>query len=335
MHGWTHASVSDRATWRGLERGGLLRHAGTLVHAARRKPLGAMGGGLLLAVALLALAAPLLVTAGPTAIDADAALSPPSLQHPLGTDNLGRDVVSRVAYGARLSLAVGLLSVALGASVGAGVGLVSGYYGGSAVDATLQRLMDALLAFPTLILALAIVAARGPSAESVILALGVAQAPWVARVVRAQALAVAVTPYVEAARAVGCAPVRVVAFHVLPQCVAAFLVVSTAALGAAIVAEASLSFLGVGVPQPTPSWGSMLAARPATTSRPRRGWPWRLALPCRRRCSASTCWATRCGTCWTRGCGAARSGSGRGPGNAPRANGLPEPARPRSALRSG
>ena len=263
MHGWTRASASDSAAVAADSRApawtGLLRHVAALMRAARRKPLGAMGGGLLLAVAVLALAAPLLVTAGPRAIDADAALSPPSLQHPLGTDNLGRDVFSRVAYGARLSLAVGLLSVTLGASVGAGVGLVSGYHGGGIIDATLQRLMDALLAFPTLILALAIVAARGPSAESVILALGVAQAPWVARVVRAQALAVAVAPYVEAARAVGCAPARVLAFHVLPQCVAAFLVVSTAALGAAIVAEASLSFLGVGVQQPTPSWGSMLA----------------------------------------------------------------------------
>ena len=263
MHGWTRASASDSAAVasdsRALAWTGLRRRAARISAAAWRKPLGAMGGGLLLAVAVLALAAPLLVTAGPRAIDADAALSPPSLQHPLGTDNLGRDVFSRVAYGARLSLAVGLLSVALGASVGAGVGLVSGYHGGGIIDATLQRLMDALLAFPTLILALAIVAARGPSAESVILALGVAQAPWVARVVRAQALAVAVAPYVEAARAVGCAPARVLAFHVLPQCVAAFLVVSTAALGAAIVAEASLSFLGVGVQQPTPSWGSMLA----------------------------------------------------------------------------
>ena len=266
MHGWTHASVSGDAAGAACAAGqravawrGLARHAGSLMRTVRRKPLGAMGGGLLLLVAVLALAAPVLVTANPRAIDADAALAPPSLQHPLGTDNLGRDVFSRVAYGARLSLAVGLLSVALGASVGAGVGLVSGYYRGGVLDAVLQRLMDALLAFPTLILALAIVAARGPSAESVILALGVAQAPWVARVVRAQAMAVAVTPYVEAARAVGCAPARVLLFHVLPQCVAAFLVVSTAALGAAIVAEASLSFLGVGVQQPTPSWGSMLA----------------------------------------------------------------------------
>ena len=116
MRGLTHVSASDSASvaaQRALTRGGLLQHTAALMRAARRKPLGAMGGGLLLAVALLALAAPLLVTAGPRAIDADAALSPPSLQHPLGTDNLGRDVFSRVAYGARLSLAVGLLSVAL------------------------------------------------------------------------------------------------------------------------------------------------------------------------------------------------------------------------------
>ena len=239
MHGWTHASVLGDAAGAACAAGqravawrGLARHAGSLMRTVRRKPLGAMGGGLLLLVAVLALAAPVLVTANPRAIDADAALAPPSLQHPLGTDNLGRDVFSRVAYGARLSLAVGLLSVALGASVGAGVGLVSGYYrGGVHRWDVLQRLMDALLAFPTLILALAIVAARGPSAESVILALGVAQAPWVARVVRAQALAVAVAPYVEAARAVGCAPARVLLFHVLPQCVAAFLVVATAGSG--------------------------------------------------------------------------------------------------------
>ena len=258
MRGWTLESALGDAAAPPASRG-LLGLAAALTRAARRKPLGAMGGCLLLAVALLALAAPALVTASPSAIAPDAALSPPSLQHPLGADNLGRDVFSRVAHGARLSLAVGLLSVALGASVGAGVGLVSGYNGGGLLDSVLQRLMDALLAFPTLILALAIVAARGPSAESVILALGVAQAPWVARVVRAQALAVAVTPYVEAARAVGCTPARVLLFHVLPQCAAAFLVVATAGLGVAIVAEASLSFLGVGVQPPTPSWGAMLA----------------------------------------------------------------------------
>ena len=211
----------------------------------------------------------------PAEIDSKSVLTPPGRAHLFGTDNLGRDVFSRVVYGARHSLYVGLASVALGSIGGGLVGLVSGYRGGS-TDAVAQRLVDALMAFPTLILALTIVAALGASLSNVIGAVAIAQAPWVSRVVRATTLSTRELQHVEAARALGCSDFRIIAVHVAPQCLGPFLVVATAALGAAIITEASLSFLGLGVPPPAPSWGGMLSG---ATRDYARAAPWMAIAP--------------------------------------------------------
>jgi peptide/nickel transport system permease protein len=202
--------------------------------------------------------APLLAHYDPTALAGGEVLRAPGLQHLLGTDHLGRDIFSRVVYGARLSVYVAMVSVGMGSLLGGILGLVSGYRGGLA-DTIIQRLVDALMALPTLVLALAIITALGAGLHNVVLAIGVAQVPWASRVVRATALAARESQHVEAARATGCSDFRIMTVHILPQCLAPFLVVATAALGAAIIAEASLSFLGLGVPPPAPSWGGMLS----------------------------------------------------------------------------
>ena len=216
------------------------------------------GGALVLLLLAMAVFAPALSPYDPVAQDAERVLHPPGALHWLGADNLGRDIWSRIAFGARVSLGVGILSVVLGSAAGALAGVVGGYYGRLA-DAILQQAADALLAFPTLVLALGIMAVLGTSTANVILAIALVQAPRAARVVRSQALAVSGAEFVAAARIVGASSPRVVLRHVLPHCVAPFLVISTSALGAAVVLEASLSFLGLGVPAPAPSWGGMLA----------------------------------------------------------------------------
>ena len=228
------------------------------VRLLRAHPLGAVGGGVVLLLAAMALFAPVLSPYDPVAQDAGRVLHPPGVEHWLGADNLGRDIWSRIAFGARVSLSVGFLSVLLGSAAGALAGVLGGYYGRLA-DALLQQTADALLAFPTLVLALGIMAVLGVSTANVILAIALVQAPRAARVVRSQALAVSGTEFVAAARIIGAGGPRIVLRHVLPHCVAPFLVISTSALGAAIVLEASLSFLGLGVPAPAPSWGGMLA----------------------------------------------------------------------------
>ena len=225
---------------------------------ARGKPLGAIGGGIVLTLVVIALLAPVLATADPVAQDADSILLSPGADHWLGTDNLGRDLWSRIAHGARVSLGVGFVSIALGSAIGGLAGLVGGYYGRLA-DAALQQVSDALMAFPTLVLALGIVAILGASATNVVIAIALVQAPRAARVVRSQALAVKSMEYVAASRLVGAGSVQIMFKHVLPHCLAPFIVIFTNALGIAIVLEASLSFLGLGVPAPEPSWGGMLA----------------------------------------------------------------------------
>lgn len=229
-----------------------------LARFAKGKPLGALGGVIVIALVLIALLAPVLATSDPIAQDADSILLSPGADHWLGTDNLGRDLWSRIAHGARVSLGVGFVSIALGSAIGGLAGLVGGYYGRLA-DAVLQQVSDALMSFPTLVLALGIVAILGASATNVVIAIALVQAPRVARVVRSQALAVKSTEYVAASRLVGAGSVHVMVRHVLPHCMAPFIVIITNALGIAIVLEASLSFLGLGVPAPEPSWGGMLA----------------------------------------------------------------------------
>ncbi|MBI2910444.1 MAG: ABC transporter permease, partial [Chloroflexi bacterium] len=184
--------------------------------------------------------------------------APPGQPYYLGADNVGRDVLSRIIWGSRTSLYVGILSVLLGQIGGGFLGLISGYFGGK-TDIVIQRVMDVLLSFPTLVLALAIVAALGPSENNVILAIGVTQSPRAARIIRSATLTVREAQYVDAARAIGCTDWRIVFQHVAPQTISPLIVLTSVELPHAILIEASLSFLGLGTPPPTPSWGGMLS----------------------------------------------------------------------------
>jgi peptide/nickel transport system permease protein len=214
-----------------------------------------------LAVVLVTLAAtilaPLISPYDPNFANAFNTLKHPSMAHLLGTDQLGRDVLSRLIYGARIDLGIGVGAIAFGTVIGVPLGLFSGYVRGI-TDEALMRLMDALVAFPGLILALGLVAVRGPSLSNLILAIGVANVPWLARITRGQVLSIRESEYVNAARAVGAGHLRIIFVHVAPNTLAPIIVQSTLGMGYAVLAEAGLSFLGLGVPPPTPSWGSML-----------------------------------------------------------------------------
>lgn len=221
----------------------------------------AFTSGLLLTVALIfiALAAPLLSPFDPDTQDTARRLEPPSKQHLLGLDDLGRDVLSRILYGARVSLRVGFSVVILASLIGVTLGAMAGYFGGF-VDLIVMRICDILLAFPGILLAIALVAVMGPSLNNVILAL--ATIGWVgyARLVRGQVLKVREMEYVTAAKALGAKSPRVIVLHVLPNVMNPVIVMATLGLAGAILAEAALSFLGLGVQPPTPSWGAMLTA---------------------------------------------------------------------------
>ncbi|MBI4307875.1 MAG: ABC transporter permease [Chloroflexi bacterium] len=221
------------------------------------KPLATFGAALVLFILLAALLSPL-VAQDPFEQRYDAVLQAPSWSFPLGTDELGRDVWSRVIWGSRISLYVAGLSVATGTTLGALLGLIGGFYGGR-WDFLIQRLMDGMLAFPTLILALTIVAMLGASINNVVAAVAIVGIPTSARVLRSAALAVKKNEYVNAAQAIGSRNDRILFLHVLPNCLAPFIVMATVDLGRAIIVEASLSFLGVGTPPPNPSWGAMLS----------------------------------------------------------------------------
>jgi peptide/nickel transport system permease protein len=211
-------------------------------------------------VAAASLAGPLvahLLGADPSAVDLLDRFGGMSAAHPLGTDELGRDLLSRLLYGARVSLVVGVSAVVLSTLVGVGVGLISGYSGGR-WDLVLMRIMDILLAFPGLVLALALLAVLGPDLRNLVLALVIGGVPSFARLARGTSMVVGSEPYVESARAIGASSMRIVLRYILPNCTAPILVSATAALGGLILAEAALSFLGLGVQPPTPSWGVML-----------------------------------------------------------------------------
>ncbi|HET8523010.1 MAG TPA: ABC transporter permease, partial [Thermomicrobiales bacterium] len=221
--------------------------------------LGVVGAAILLLIILAAVFAPLLAPYGPTKVDVLHFRQAPTLSHPFGTDELGRDILSRVIYGARVSLGVGLVSIALALTIGTAVGLVAGYFGGW-IDNAAMRVMDALLAFPALILALAIAAAIGAGLTGATIAIAVVSVPIFARLSRGQVLSVRETDFVMAARALGASHTRIVLQHVLPNIVAPLIVQTSLSIALAILAEASLSFLGLGVQPPTPSWGSMVNA---------------------------------------------------------------------------
>ena len=223
-----------------------------------RQPLGAAGGVIVLALVATAVFAPELAPHGPKDVRFPAYM-PPGAEFPLGTDHLGRDILSRVIWGARLSLYVGLASVAFGVTLGGLWGVVAAYFGGAA-DTASQRVVDVLMALPPIVLALSLMAALGQSVNNVILALTILLTPTAARTLRSLALSIRESAYVEAARALGCSHGRVIALHVLPNTLATYIVLATVNVAYAIVVEASLSFLGLGAPPDEPSWGAMLTA---------------------------------------------------------------------------
>lgn len=231
---------------------------GTLGTLVRHNPT-AMGGGIVgLLIVFLALTAPLIAPYDPLKADFRRMAKSPDTHNYFGTDQIGRDTMSRVIYGARSSLVVSFGAVILGTTVGSLWGLASGYLGGK-FDITSQRIMEILQAFPDLILAMAISMAIGTGMRAVIVAIAVTRIPFGGRVIRSVALTVKELAYVEAGRSVGASQLRIMGLHILPQCLAPYLVLATTHLGVAIIIEAALGFLGVGIPPPTPTWGNMLA----------------------------------------------------------------------------
>ncbi|HZB90365.1 MAG TPA: ABC transporter permease, partial [Stellaceae bacterium] len=216
-----------------------------------------VGAGVVLFFVLVAIFAPLIAPYDPQATSWSLVRKPPSWLHPFGTDEIGRDVLARVIYGTRASLLAGIVSVSISLALGVPIGLVAGYVGGL-VGGVLMRMTDALLACPFLILAIALAAFLGPDLLNAMVAIGISAMPVFIRLARAQALAAKVEDYVEAARAVGNPHWRIVLRHILPNILAPIIVQATLSMAAAIIAEASLSFLGLGQQPPQPSWGSML-----------------------------------------------------------------------------
>lgn len=223
----------------------------------RRRPLALLGAFVIVFFVVLAAFAPLLAPYDPTATDFLAVRQAPSADYLLGTDDVGRDVLSRVIFGARASLLAGVISVVIAMLMGVPLGLVSGFYGGF-VDELIMRFTDALLSFPFLILAVALAAALGPSLQNAMIAIGIASAPTFIRLTRGQVLAVKAEEYVQAARALGTGDGRILLRHILPNSFTPLLIQATLTIAQAIIAESSLSFLGLGVQPPTPSWGGML-----------------------------------------------------------------------------
>ena len=224
---------------------------------ARQRPLGAFGALVIIIMILAAALAGIATPFDPLATDYAAMLQAPSSVHWFGTDSYGRDVLTRIVYGARTALWIGFSSAFVGATVGAIIGVGSAYFGGR-IDLMLQRFMDLLLSFPLIILALVVVTVLGSGMSNVILAITIPMIPRCALVVRSSALALREMPFVEAARALGFGPMRIIVRHMLPNVLAPYLVMLTAFLGQAILLEASLSFLGLGVAEPEAAWGLML-----------------------------------------------------------------------------
>jgi len=229
----------------------------TLGRFIHRKPLGAAGGAIMLVMLVTAVLAPWLQTHDPIATDATYTLGRPNAEHWLGTDHLGRDIYSRIVHGAWVSLVVGTGSTLLGSVLGGIIGLLSAYAGGK-TDLITQRLLDILQGLPLLVLALVMSASLGPSVRNVIVAISIPIIPRAARVIRASVLSIREMQYIEAARALGVRHLRTAFRHILPNTVGPFIVLCTAQLGSAILVEATLSFLGMGSPEPCPSWGRML-----------------------------------------------------------------------------
>jgi peptide/nickel transport system permease protein len=225
---------------------------------ARRSPMSTFWGGIAALIIVIALAAPALPLYPPLKSDFRAMTKPPTEKHWFGTDQIGRDALSRVVFGSRASLTIAAAAVVLGTTFGAFWGLACGYFGGK-FDLISQRLMEFLQSFPDLILAMAIAMALGAGFGTVIVAIAITRIPFGGRVIRSVVLSLKEMAYVEAARGLGASHTRMMMRHILPQCVAPYLILATTHLGVAIIIEAALGFLGVGIPPPTPTWGNMLA----------------------------------------------------------------------------
>ncbi len=241
----------------------------------RRHPLGTIGGLIFVALVFAALFAGWIAPHDPLGTNAADSLAPPGASHILGADVMGRDLFSRIVHGARISLMVGIGSTLLGGLIGVAIGLASGYLLGW-FDLVTQRIIDIMQALPLLVMALVMAAALGPSLENTIIAISIPLVPHVARVIRANTLSLREMPFVEAARAVGMSEKRIALKHILPNTLAPFIVLATAQLGSAILTEASLSFLGLGIPEPHPSWGRMLSESAAEYVRTA---PWLVIYP--------------------------------------------------------
>jgi peptide/nickel transport system permease protein len=240
----------------------------------RQRTLGALGGFVLLLLVALAAFASLLPLTDPETTSFLEILKPPSGAHLLGTDSYGRDQFSRLIFGSRTALLVGITTSFFGTSLGALLGTTGAYFGGR-VDTVIERLMDVLISFPLVILAIAVVAALGNGTFNLIVAIAVPMIPRAGRVVRSSALTIRQMPYIEAARCVGAGHASIIVRHMLPNVMAPYLIMLTAFLGQGILLEASLSFLGLGVAEPTPAWGLMLKSAAATVERA----PWLAIAP--------------------------------------------------------
>ena len=249
--------------------------AGGIFFFVRRYPLGAVGAVLMAMFVATAVFADQISAFDPFTTNARVSLAPPGGEHVLGADFMGRDVFARIVYGARISLAVGVGATALGCIIGVLIGLMSGFFGGW-FDLIVQRLMDIMQSLPLLVMALVMAASLGPSLTNTIIAIAIPLVPNVARIIRSNTLSLREMPFVEAARAIGMSETRIAIVHVLPNTLAPLIVLATAQLGSAILVESALAFLGLGVPEPHPSWGRMLSESAAEYVRTA---PWLVIFP--------------------------------------------------------
>jgi len=246
-----------------------------LVRFSRNKPLGAAMGVIIILIVLMSVFADVVAPYDPLDTDPIMAREPPDREHWMGYDEVGRDILSRVIFGSRVSLIVGITSVLFGTTIGSLWGLASGYLGGK-FDLITQRAVEVWMSFPSLVLALSLLVVLGAGLHTVIIAVAFTRVPYGVRVIRSVAIAVKEFMYVDAARSVGSSEMRVMLRHVLPNCVAPFLIILTAHIGTAIIVEASLGFLGIGIPPPTASWGNMLGSAAGQAINPH--W-WRIVYP--------------------------------------------------------
>ena len=246
-----------------------------LLRFTRNKPLGAIMGIIIVLVVLMSVFANVISPYHPLDTNPIMAREPPDREHWMGYDEVGRDVLSRVIFGSRISLIVGITSVVFGTVLGSLWGLASGYLGGK-FDLITQRAVEVWMSFPSLVLALSLLVVLGAGLHTVIIAVAFTRVPYGVRVIRSVAIAVKEFMYVDAARSIGASEMRVMLRHVLPNCVAPFLIIMTAHIGTAIIVEASLGFLGIGIPPPTASWGNMLGSAVGQAINPH--W-WRIVYP--------------------------------------------------------